>query len=176
MSLVAGVPANLTCRSRGDAHPTPELLWFRDGIRLDGAIFRQVRSKSLCQPFLAHSGKFRGPLRPQAHAEEKGMRRQRFKAWDPWYVHKHRDSKARLCVQAKSLQSFPTLYDPVVCQVPLSMGFSRQEYWSGLLCSPPADLSDPEIESASLMSLALAGGFFTTSATWEAPIGLDYLG
>ena len=104
------------------------------------------------------------------------MRRQRFKAWDPWYVHKHRDSKARLCVQAKSLQSFPTLCDPMVCQAPLSMGFSRQEYWSGLLCPPPADLSDPEIESASLMSLALAGGFFTTSATWDAPIGLDYLG
>ncbi|XP_070242853.1 kin of IRRE-like protein 2 [Bos mutus] len=45
VSLVAGVPANLTCRSRGDAHPTPELLWFRDGVRLDGAIFRQTPLK-----------------------------------------------------------------------------------------------------------------------------------
>lgn len=52
VSLVAGVPANVTCRSRGDARPTPELLWFRDGVRLDGATFRQVRSKSLCQPLL----------------------------------------------------------------------------------------------------------------------------
>ncbi|KAF3818263.1 hypothetical protein GH733_012571 [Mirounga leonina] len=42
VSLVAGVPANLTCRSRGDARPTPELLWFRDGIRLDGTTFHQV--------------------------------------------------------------------------------------------------------------------------------------
>ena len=49
------------------------------------------------------------------------------------------------------------------------MGFSRQEYWSGLPCSPPGDLPDPGTETASLISLALAGGFFTTSATWEAP-------
>lgn len=48
MSLVAGVPGNLTCRSRGDAQPAPELLWFRDGIRLDGATFHQVGSQSLC--------------------------------------------------------------------------------------------------------------------------------
>ena len=79
-------------------------------------------------------------------------------------------------MHAKSLQSFPTLCDSMVCQAPLSMGFSRQEYWSGLPCLPPEDLSDPEIKSASLMSLVLAGGFFTTSATWEAPIRLDYLG
>ncbi|XP_059008006.1 kin of IRRE-like protein 2 isoform X2 [Mustela lutreola] len=45
VSLVAGIPANLTCRSRGDARPTPELLWFRDGIRLDGTTFRQTLLK-----------------------------------------------------------------------------------------------------------------------------------
>ena len=43
----------------------------------------------------------------------------------------------------------------------LSMGFSRQEYWSGLPCSPPGDLADPGIEPTSLMSPALAGRFFT---------------
>ena len=48
------------------------------------------------------------------------------------------------------------------------MGFSRQEYWSGLPWPPPRDLPDPGIELASLMFLALTGGFFTTSATWEA--------
>ena len=48
------------------------------------------------------------------------------------------------------------------------MGFSRQEYWSGLTCPPPGDLPDPGIEPAFLTSPALAGGFFTTSATWEA--------
>ena len=55
-------------------------------------------------------------------------------------------------------------------QAPLSMGFSRQEYWSGLPCPPPGGLPDPGIESSSLMSPALARGFFTTSATWEAQL------
>ena len=48
------------------------------------------------------------------------------------------------------------------------MGFSRQEYWSGLLCLPPEDLSDPGIEPTYLTSPALAGRLITTSATWEA--------
>ena len=51
---------------------------------------------------------------------------------------------------------------------PPSMGFSRQEYWSGFPCPPPRELPDPGMEPASLTSPALAGGFFTTSATWEA--------
>ena len=55
-------------------------------------------------------------------------------------------------------------------QAPLSMGFSRQEYWSKLPCPPPGDLPDPGIEPMSLMSPALASGFFTTSATWEATV------
>ena len=65
-------------------------------------------------------------------------------------------------------QLFGTLWT-VACQAPLSMGFSRQEYWSGLPCSPPRDLLDPGTEPASPVSLALAGSFFTTSTTWEAP-------
>ena len=56
----------------------------------------------------------------------------------------------------------------VAWQAPLSMGFYRQEYWSGLPCPPPGDLPDPGIKSVSLTSPALAGGFFTTSATWDA--------
>ena len=70
-------------------------------------------------------------------------------------------------VRAKSLQLCLTLCDPMDCsppgvhQAPLSIGFSREEYWSGLSCPPPGDLT-------SLMSPALAGGFFTTSANWEA--------
>ena len=47
------------------------------------------------------------------------------------------------------------------------MGFSRQEYWSGLSCPPPGDLPDPGIKPVSLKSHALARGFFTTSATWR---------
>ena len=48
------------------------------------------------------------------------------------------------------------------CQAPLSMGFSRQEYWSGLPFPPPGDFPNPEMEPASFVSPALAGGFFTT--------------
>ena len=49
----------------------------------------------------------------------------------------------------------------VAHQAPLSMGFSRQGYWSGLPCPPPGALPDPGIEPTSLMSPALKGGFFT---------------
>ena len=47
------------------------------------------------------------------------------------------------------------------------MGFSRQEYWSGLPFPPPGDLPDPGIEPPFLISHALAGGLFITSATWK---------
>ena len=53
-------------------------------------------------------------------------------------------------------------------QAPLSIGVSRQEYLSGLSHPPQKDLPDPGIEPMSLTSPALAGRFFTTSATWEA--------
>ena len=56
----------------------------------------------------------------------------------------------------------------VARQVPLLMGFSRQEYWSGLLFPPSGDLPESGIEPESLMSPALTGRFFTTSATWKA--------
>ena len=67
-------------------------------------------------------------------------------------------------------QSCLTLCDPmdVALQALLSMGFSRQEYWNGLPCPPSGDLSNPGIEPVSLMSSALASGFFTIGATWEA--------
>ena len=58
----------------------------------------------------------------------------------------------------------------VPSQAPLSMGFSRQEYWSGLPCPPPGDRPNPGIKPTSLMSPALAGEFFTTTTTWEAQI------
>ena len=56
----------------------------------------------------------------------------------------------------------------VTHQAPLTMGFSRQEYWSGLSCFPSRDLPDPGIKPKSLTSPALAGQFFTRSAIWEA--------
>ena len=57
----------------------------------------------------------------------------------------------------------------VARQIPLSMGFSRQEYWSGLPFPSPGDLPDPGIKPVSPVSLALAGRFFTTTATWILP-------
>ena len=53
----------------------------------------------------------------------------------------------------------------VTCQAPLSMGFSRQEYWSGLPCPLPGDPPHPGIKLVSFKSPPLAGGLFTTSAT-----------
>ena len=57
----------------------------------------------------------------------------------------------------------------VAFQAPQSMRFPRQEYWSGLPFPSPGDLPDPGIKPVSFISSALTGGFFTTSATWEAP-------
>ena len=66
-------------------------------------------------------------------------------------------SRVRLCA---------TLWT-VACQAPLSVGFSRQEYWSGLPCPPSGDLPDPEIEPMSFTSPGSAGGFFTTRTSFQ---------
>ena len=66
----------------------------------------------------------------------------------------------------KLLQAYSIICNPMDCnhQAPLSMGFSRQQYWSGLPCPAPGDLSYSGIR---LASPALAGRFFTTrTATW----------
>ena len=64
------------------------------------------------------------------------------------------------CVHAHLLSPVCDAKDYIACQAPLSMEFSRQEYWNGLPFRPPADLPDPGIKA---LSLALAGGFFTTA-------------
>ena len=95
----------------------------------------------------------------------------------------------RLCVRAKLLQSCLT-YTPftgcayllscfspvwlfetqraIAHQAPLSVGFSRQEHWSGLPYPPLGGLPDSQVEPLSLKFPALAGGLFTTSTTREA--------
>ena len=55
----------------------------------------------------------------------------------------------------------------IACQSPLSLGFSRQECWSGLPCPLLGDLPNPGIGPTSFTSPALAGNFFTTSATFD---------
>ena len=67
------------------------------------------------------------------------------------------------CMHAQSLQSWPTLCNPLDHSLPGSSvhELSRQEYWSGLPCPPPEDLHNPGIEPVSCISY-IAGGFFTT--------------
>ena len=68
-------------------------------------------------------------------------------------------------------QSFQFFATPrtVTLQAALSMRFSRPEYCRGLQFPSPGDLPNPGIKPISLMSPALASGFFTTSTTWEVP-------
>ena len=86
-----------------------------------------------------------------------------FKVTRGYFCHNHRPV---LCLSLSCVSLFAT---PWTVE---SMGFSRLEYWSGLLCLPPGDLPDPGIETVYPTSPALAGGFFTTSTTLEALISL----
>ena len=67
------------------------------------------------------------------------------------------------------VQLFVTLWT-IAHQTPLAMGFSRQEYWNELPFPSLGDIPKPGIKPTSLMSPALAGKFFTKSATWEAHV------
>ena len=73
-----------------------------------------------------------------------------------------------VCAVASVVSNSLQTYGTVACRAPLFMGFSRQEYCSGLPSPPPGDLPEPGMEPVSLASPALAGGFFITSATSEA--------
>ena len=78
-----------------------------------------------------------------------------------------------VCVWAKALQSCLTLCNlwTIGHQAPLSMGFSRQEYWSGLPCPPPGHLPDPGMEPVSAVTPALQAGYLLLS-----PQGIPGLG
>ena len=83
----------------------------------------------------------------------------------------------RECVGAKSLRSCPTLCDPMDCSPSGSSvhGILQTRILEWVAFPSPGDLPDPGTKPASLMPLALAGGFFTTSTTCEAPITQRYL-
>ena len=72
------------------------------------------------------------------------------------------------CSHFSPVQQFVTPWT-LAHQAPLSMGFSREEYWSGFPWPPPGDLPDPGTEPTSLIFPALANRFFTTSPAWDAP-------
>ena len=78
-----------------------------------------------------------------------------------------------VCVCAQLLQSCPTVCDPVDCSLPGSSVcgiLQARRLGQVAMPSPPGDLPDPGMESMSLMSPVLAGGFFITSTTWKAHI------
>ena len=79
-------------------------------------------------------------------------------------------SKTHVCMLSRfsCIQLLATIWT-VALQAPLSMGLSRKEYWSGLPCPPPRDLSGPGIEPMSLKSPALEGEFFITSTPGKPP-------
>ena len=83
----------------------------------------------------------------------------RFKLF--FHLRNHTLEEDKLCVCAQSCLTLVT-FPPS-----LSVGFSRQEYWSRLPFPAPGDLHTPGIEPTSLRSPAFAGGFFATSANWE---------
>ena len=79
-----------------------------------------------------------------------------------------------VCEVASVVSSSFAAPGTVAHQAPLSMGVSRQEYWSGLPFPPPGDLPNPGMENTSLMSPALVGVFFTTVPPGRIPV-ITYL-
>ena len=79
-----------------------------------------------------------------------------------------------ICMHSKSLQSCPTLCEPMECSLLGSSvyGILQARILEWVACPPPWDFPDPGIEPMSLMSPALTSAFFTTKSTWEASIEL----
>ena len=77
-------------------------------------------------------------------------------------------SSVNICPCSAVSDSFVTPWT-ATCQAPLSMGFSRQEYWSVLPFAPQGDLPNPGIEPTSPLCLALVDGFFTTEPPGNPP-------
>ena len=117
----------------------------------------------------ARNGQYIGDLRMKHVLQRVGNKphqdsgrmphQQSFQGSGGWHILEQPTQVMCMCVALVTSNSL----QPVDYSLPLSMGFCRQEYWSGLPCPPPGDLPNPGIEPM------LAGGFFTTSTTWEAP-------
>ena len=73
-----------------------------------------------------------------------------------WYI--------TICVYVLVTQLCLTLCNPMNCSPPGSMGFSKQEYWTGLPCPSPGDLPDPEIEPG---SPALQADSLLSESPWK---------
>ena len=75
-----------------------------------------------------------------------------------------------MCLLAQPVQLFATLWT-AACQAPVSMGFPKHEYWSGLLFPPPGDLPHQGTELLTPVSPALAGSFFTSALPGKPQLG-----
>ena len=88
-----------------------------------------------------------------------------------WLMIEFRMRLRVLCMCACSVTSVVSDFlQPMDCslpQVPLFIGFSRQEYWSGLPCPPPGDLLDPGIRTQISCVFCFAGKFFTAESPWK---------
>ena len=89
----------------------------------------------------------------------------------PPYIHTHAFTRMHACVLScfSPVRVFATLWT-MALQAPLSVTFSRQEYWSRLPGPPPGYLPDPGIKPKCLTSPAFVGGFSTSSTIWEAHV------
>ena len=85
-----------------------------------------------------------------------------------WFLNKIPSKPCNVCACVLSCFSHVQLF-ATLCTVAHQAPLSRQEYWNGLPFPSPGDLPNPGIEPKFLQSPALAGRFFTTSTTWEAP-------
>ena len=75
-----------------------------------------------------------------------------------------------VCVQLLGLIQLSATPWTTAPQAPLSMGFSKQEYWSGLPFPTPSNLPNPGMEPVSLKSPVLAGRFFITEPPWSTMV------
>ena len=75
---------------------------------------------------------------------------------------------------SSQVRLFVTLWT-IACQAPLSMRFSRQEYWSGLPCPPPEDLPNPVTEPGASHIFCIAGGLFTAEPLGKPMPSVLYL-
>ena len=103
-------------------------------------------------------------------------KKKNLKVWSPVFQPIWQQSIGNLCIHFLACHVTSVVSDSLQThgltahQAPLSMEFSRQEYWSGLPCPPPEDFPGPVTELMSLKSPALASRLFTTSATREATL------
>ena len=148
--------------------PASDNSWMAAGHPMPGRDSVGQRQTPLCTPRLQVPGDMslsqtRGSLTARHPCSRTSLQQVR-----PIHSEKTSVYALHVCLPSRfsRVRLFATVWT-VAFQASLSMGFSIQEYWSGLPCPHPGDLPYPGIEPTSLTSPALASRFFTTGATWS---------